>query len=115
MNAEDSLNWHRIKLQLLEYMERAYSLPHLSACVALEKGKPGEVEFLVKRGRAYAQLGRKDEGAADFARALELNPNYADALLERGAARAEAGDLAAARADFAAARKIGTPNAIMWH
>jgi serine/threonine protein kinase/Flp pilus assembly protein TadD len=115
LNAEDSLAWHRLKLQTLEYMDRALSLPHLEACVSLEKGKPGEGEFLIKRGRLYAQLGRKNDAAADFARALELNPNSADALLERGAARAETGDLAAARADFAAARKLGTPNAMLWH
>jgi tetratricopeptide (TPR) repeat protein len=115
LNTEDSLAWHRLKLQTLEYMDRALSLPHLEACVSLEKGKPGEGEFLIKRGRLYAQLGRKNDAAADFARALELNPNSADALLERGAARAETGDLAAARADFAAARKLGTPNALLWH
>lgn len=115
LNAEDSLHWHRQKLQILEYLDKSLSLPHLDACLTLEKGRPGEIEMLIKRGRAFAQLGRKDGAVADFGRALELNPNSADALLERGAMRAEAGELAAARADFTAARKLGTPNAMMWH
>ena len=85
LNPEDSLTWHRQRIQVLEYSSDVLtSLPHVEACVSIEKGKPGEVEFLVKRGRIYAQIGRKNDANADFSRALELNPNSAEALLERG-------------------------------
>lgn len=116
LNADESVAWHRQKMQSNEYMADSLStLPHVEACVAIEKGKPSEAEFLVKRGRLYSQLGRKADATQDFAQALKLNPNSPEALLERGGARAEQGDLEGAKEDFAAARRLGSPTTLMWH
>jgi protein O-mannosyl-transferase len=54
----------------------------------------------VARGFAYLDQGRMAPAAADFERALELNPRSPDAHLARGTLRLRQGALPAALADF---------------
>ena len=37
---------------------------------------PEEIGYLVNLGKAYAQLGRRDEAIAQWKKALEINPNH---------------------------------------
>ena len=45
-----------------------------------------EVENILKSylGNVLFELGRKPEAINDFTKAIELNPNYADAYFKRG-------------------------------
>lgn len=52
------------------------ALNHLNRALAL---KPDHVQALLFRGTAHAKLGNTDAAEADWARAVELNPNTAGA------------------------------------
>lgn len=52
------------------------------------------------RGYAYDELGREDEALADFAKAIELNPNFAPAYNNRGYLHYQRGRTEAAIADY---------------
>jgi len=63
-------------------------------------GAPYVERAYVSRGLAELSAARFDAAAADFARALELNPRSPDAYLGRGTLRLRQGELAGALADF---------------
>jgi protein O-mannosyl-transferase len=52
------------------------------------------------RANAYKELERKEEAIADYSRAIELNPNYYDALIGRGEMLRERGQYDQAFADL---------------
>lgn len=69
---------------------------------------------LLERGKLRIENGQHGRAAADFGRALRLNPNFADALIERGVLHAERGAFDSALRDFDAALSLspGHPRAL---
>ncbi|UYN97355.1 MAG: tetratricopeptide repeat protein [Enhydrobacter sp.] len=71
---------------------------------------------LFRRGRLHMRAGETAEAAADFERALELVPDYAEAIAARAESSDMAGDVEAAGREYARARRIwaaqrpGTPD-----
>ena len=61
------------------------------------------------RGLSYLKKGEYGRAIQDFDRAIELDPNYADAYFERGYAKLKQGDTEGSNADIDKARKIN-PN-----
>ncbi len=62
--------------------------------------QPNRIEALALRASAYRYLNQTDGARSDIDRALELDPDYPDALLERGIQRRIRGDNAGAREDW---------------
>jgi tetratricopeptide (TPR) repeat protein len=69
----------------------------LTAVLAID---PDRADIYVLRASALHAQGKLREARADIARALDIYPNYPEALVERGAMRLEAGDRTGARADW---------------
>jgi tetratricopeptide (TPR) repeat protein len=63
-------------------------------------------EFYLKTGNAYAKKGQYDQAIADFTKALEINPWYADAYSNRGVAYLHKGQYDRAIADYTKALEI---------
>jgi tetratricopeptide (TPR) repeat protein len=57
-------------------------------------------DIYVLRASALHAQGKTNEARADIAHALDIYPNYPEALVERGTMRLEAGDRAGARTDW---------------
>jgi lipoprotein NlpI len=72
--------------------------------------RPGAAA-LTNRANAKAAQGDLDGAAADYTRALALDPRHASALLNRGAVRQRKGDFRAALADYEAALALDPQNA----
>ena len=53
---------------------------------------------LERRGTVYVRMGARDRAAADYEKAVTLDPRSAEALYGRGITRGRASDLAAAKA-----------------
>ena len=62
--------------------------------------------FLTNRGNAYQAKGDLARAIADYDRAIQLNPAFADAYNNRGAAYRGKGDLNRAIADYQAALRV---------
>jgi tetratricopeptide (TPR) repeat protein len=67
---------------------------------------------LVFRAAAWRQLDRAEPARRDIERALELDPENAEALLERGILRQLAGDTEGARIDWERAIELAPHSAI---
>jgi tetratricopeptide (TPR) repeat protein len=95
---------------LLASRQRAYSraVEDFDKVLALE---PDNVEALISRGDAYAQLGDLGRAMADLNRAVSLAPQAALPVLARGQVESRRGDLTAAARDYEAALKIDPRNA----
>ena len=59
------------------------------------------------RGIAYGALGNFNKAVSDTTKAIELNPNFANAYYIRGIIYQELGETAKAQADFAKAKELG--------
>jgi WD40 repeat protein/serine/threonine protein kinase/Flp pilus assembly protein TadD len=70
--------------------------------------------FYDKRGRALCRLNRWDRAAAEFAKAIELEPNGALYWADRGTAQRELNELDKAIADFSKALKLRDGIAWVW-
>jgi tetratricopeptide (TPR) repeat protein len=68
---------------------------------------PDRADIYVLRASALHAQGKRSEARADIAHALDIYPNYPEALVERGAMRLETGDRAGARADWREAARAG--------
>lgn len=73
----------------------------LSAAIALQ---PAAAECYYNRAKAYEGLNAVDRARADYSRALELKPTFADAALNRGTMAYREGRLDDALADLERAR-----------
>jgi tetratricopeptide (TPR) repeat protein len=69
------------------------------------KASPSDV-IHCSRGVAYAQLGDPRQAISDYDRAIEINPEYADAYNNRGVAYGELGDHRQEISDYDMAIKI---------
>jgi hypothetical protein len=69
---------------------------------------PNRADVLVLRASARHAEGKKAEARADIDKALDIYPDYPEALLERGAMKAEGGDVAGARADWQEVSNVAT-------
>src|SRR5258708_34953910 len=82
---------------LLRVMEPLGLLPPGAASAtptpAAETESPlGQAEVFYKRGMARMKVGEVAAAIADYDRALQLRPDYAEALANRAAARQSVGD-----------------------
>lgn len=68
--------------------------------------EPDNVEALVSRGDAFAQLGDLGRAMADLNRAVALAPDKPTVLLARGQAESRRGNLAGAARDYETALKL---------
>ena len=51
---------------------------------------------------------------ADYTKAIEINPNYANAFINRGTSKGKLGDLNGACADWKKAAELGNTDAAEW-
>ena len=79
-----------------------------------ETAQAETAEFYINRGIAKDDLKDHSGAIADFNRAIEINPRYADAYLNRGIAKKEVGDMKGACADWRKASKLGDQNTAKW-
>jgi tetratricopeptide (TPR) repeat protein len=61
----------------------------------------------LNRGLAYNQLGQYDKAIADCTKAIELEPDLADAYYNRAIAHRKNGDRVKADADHVSAKQLG--------
>ena len=59
------------------------------------------------RGLAYSKKGELELAIADYTKAIELKPDYADAYYSRGGAFLRLGEREKAEVDLATARNMG--------
>jgi tetratricopeptide (TPR) repeat protein len=90
---------------LLAVRKRAYdrAIQDFGRVLAIE---PDNVEALVSRGDAFAQLGDFGRAMADLNRAVTLAPDKPTVLLTRGQAESRRNNLAGAMRDYEAALKL---------
>ena len=95
---------------LLAVRKRAYNraIEDFNKVLAID---PNNVEALISRGDAFAQLGDNGRAMADLDRAVELAPNQPLVLLTRGQVESRRNDLTGAIRDYEAALKIDPRNA----
>ncbi len=89
-------------LELGRYQE---AVSALTVCVALF---PRTAECYYNRAVAYEALDQQDRAAADYSRALELNPALTDAAVNRGVLALLAGRPAEAASDFRIAQRASS-------
>ncbi len=68
--------------------------------------RAADEKAFAKRGRERLNRGDIDGAIADYSRAIEINPEFAEAYANRGVARERKGDLAGAKADYAKSIEI---------
>ncbi|HLY73195.1 MAG TPA: tetratricopeptide repeat protein [Planctomycetota bacterium] len=78
--------------------------PGSSDLAAMETPR-GQAEVFYKRAMARMKVGEVAAAISDYDRALQLRPDYPEALANRAVARQSAGDWGAAVSDFEAALK----------
>lgn len=90
---------------LLAVRKRAYdrAIQDFDKVLVIE---PDNVEALVSRGDAFAQLGDLGRAMADLNRAVALAPDKPTVLLARGQVEGRRGNLAGAARDYEAALKL---------
>jgi len=90
---------------LLAVRKRAYdrAVEDFDKVLVIE---PDNVEALVSRGDAFAQLGDLGRAMADLNRAVALAPDKPPVLLARGQVESRRGNLAGAARDYEAALKV---------
>lgn len=59
------------------------------------------------RGNAYLGLKQYERAIQDYDKAIQLNPNYVNAIYWRGKCDEALGDEVKAQADFAKAKELG--------
>ncbi len=82
------------------------ALPLASACGGNgeEAATPaGEAKQHYNKGVEYGQQGRFDDAIAEYSKAIELDPNFAEAYSNRGNAYRALGEIQRAIADYAEA------------
>jgi tetratricopeptide (TPR) repeat protein len=79
-----------------------------SDAAALESAR-GQAEVFYKRGMARMKVGEVAAAISDYDRAVQLRPDYAEALANRAVARQTSGDSGGAVADLEAALKTAPP------
>ncbi len=95
--------WPQFYWGICAYRERHYhdSVTALGACIALSPS----AECYHNRAKAHEALGAIDRALFDYSRALEINPNLAEASLNRGVIHFHEGQLENAIADLERARR----------
>ncbi len=73
----------------------------------LETSAPGDERIYMGKGRAYSLSKRYDEALINFNKAIELNPEYAEAYYNRASARYNKGLYKEAYADVMEAANLG--------
>jgi tetratricopeptide (TPR) repeat protein len=86
----------------LELSEQGFDRPALSAFERVAKSDPSAITFY-NLGTLYMKLGQPTAAKTALERALELNPEYADANNTLGALLAQNGDVAGAVSHFRSA------------
>ena len=82
------------------------ALADINFYLGLNLPLPGPYIYYV-RGDIKAELNDQYGAIADFSKAIELDPNYADAFLLRGLSKYELGDTRGCCSDFIKASKLG--------
>jgi tetratricopeptide (TPR) repeat protein len=73
----------------------------LSACASCDNGSPSKkAKVYFERGLIHVQAGRYDEAIADFSKAIDLDPNHAQARTQRGLCYGNKGDYDRGISDF---------------
>lgn len=80
--------------------------PAVVSVSEMERKVPAEARKAFRRGLKLKGDGKPDEALASFNRAVELHPDYVQALSERGNLRAARRELAEAAKDFERALKL---------
>ncbi|HEV3469473.1 MAG TPA: tetratricopeptide repeat protein [Pyrinomonadaceae bacterium] len=80
--------------------------PSVVSVSEIEQKVPPEARKAFKRGLKLKGEGRADEALASFTRAIELHPEYFQALAERGNLRAARRELGEAASDFGRALEL---------
>jgi tetratricopeptide (TPR) repeat protein len=82
------------------------ALADINFYLGLNLQLPGPYIYYV-RGDIKAELNDQYGAISDFSKAIELDPNYADAFLLRGLSKYELGDMRGRCSDFIKASKLG--------
>ena len=88
-----------------------------SAAVMLsvpEKAQAESAAFYYNRGVDKYKDGNYYGAIADYTKAIEINPRYADAYRNRGIAKENIGDMKGACADWRKASSLGENDAAQW-
>lgn len=85
--------------------------PSVVSAAEIEQKIPAEARKAFRQGLKLKGDGRADEALSSFDRAIELYPDYFQALAERGELRAARRELAAAAKDFERALKLDAHHA----
>ncbi len=110
LNPESAMSWLSSRASKSEQVsDFSTAVLLLTAVAEWAKGKPAEVDILLRRARCFRYAGENDKAIADYSRVLALKPDLAEAWVERGCYLAEKGLIKEATADIAAGWKIN-PN-----
>ncbi len=69
--------FYHLGLCSIALKENEEAISYLDSAISYD---PGEADFYVEKGKAYAQMGDKDSAQKSYERALELNPDHFLAL-----------------------------------